>query len=437
MLALAILSFMIALTLELVEFAANSRESHTGFCTMAMLTLEEAAARLGITPDELRSKAKTGSIRALHDGGKLLFKEEEIAKHTPAPTDNPMKPDFVLEFDTSDQISDSNPQSISSDLLASPQDSDDSFEFSLPAEGLAVPDQHADDSAEFQLEMPAEPGSSDILNIPAAPNGEDSSSDFVLEVSPQSDTGSSGEFIAAVSNEIEEGQYGAEVAAEDATMDADLFELSDSGTDQTIAYTPTADDSSSEFDIGLSPEDGQTDGTGSEFDLTIEPEGVAPSDSAVFETDFTGVGESDSSSEVMAIDGLDSSLEGSSDGTGSEVVPVDELADDAAATVQPGDDLNLDENFGDDVEIQEIDNEPELVEVDGEPDPRTMVAPAADAPWGAFPASVLLITVPLLFFVALISVEMLRSVWAYNRGYAATRPLIRAVSDLVGVKIND
>jgi hypothetical protein len=279
--------------------------------------------------------------------------------------------------------------------------------------------------------MPADPGSSDILNIPPSPSEGDSSSDFVLEVSPQSDTGSSGEFIAAVSSEIQEG------AAEDATMDGDLFELSDSATDQTIAYTPNADDSSSEFDLGLSPEDGQTDGTGSEFDLTLEPEGMAPSDSAVFETDFTGVGESDSSSEVMAIDGLDSSLEGSADGTGSEVVPVDELADDAAATVQPGDDLLIDDNFGEEAEIQEIGGDGEPIEVEADPEQRTSVTPAVDAPWGAFPASVLLITVPLLFFVALISVEMLRSVWAYNRGYAATRPLIRAVSDLVGVKIND
>jgi excisionase family DNA binding protein len=395
---------------------------------MAMLTLEEAAARLGITPDELRSKAKTGSIRALRDGGNLLFKEEEIAKHAPAPSENPMKPDFVLEFD-SPETSESEP--IKSDILATPQDSDDSFEFTLPGEGLQPTQAAPDDSAEFQLEMPADPGSSDILNIPPSPSEGDSSSDFVLEVSPQSDTGSSGEFIAAVSSEIQEG------AAEDATMDGDLFELSDSATDQTIAYTPNADDSSSEFDLGLSPEDGQTDGTGSEFDLTLEPEGMAPSDSAVFETDFTGVGESDSSSEVMAIDGLDSSLEGSADGTGSEVVPVDELADDAAATVQPGDDLLIDDNFGEEAEIQEIGGDGEPIEVEADPEQRTSVTPAVDAPWGAFPASVLLITVPLLFFVALISVEMLRSVWAYNRGYAATRPLIRAVSDLVGVKIND
>lgn len=418
-----------------------------------MLTLEEAAARLGITPDELRSKAKTGSIRALRDGGNLLFKEEEIAKHAPAPSENPMKPDFVLEFDTP-ETSESEP--IKSDILATPQDSDDSFEFTLPGEGLQPTQAAPDDSAEFQLEMPADPGSSDLLNvrpfslqkssnlvsindpgssdildIPPSPSEGDSSSDFVLEVSPQSDTGSSGEFIAAVSSEIQEG------AAEDATMEGDLFELSDSATDQTIAYTPNADDSSSEFDLGLSPEDGQTDGTGSEFDLTLEPEGMAPSDSAVFETDFTGVGESDSSSEVMAIDGLDSSLEGSADGTGSEVVPVDELADDAAATVQPGDDLLIDDNFGEEAEIQEIGGDGEPIEVEADPEQRTSVTPAVDAPWGAFPASVLLITVPLLFFVALISVEMLRSVWAYNRGYAATRPLIRAVSDLVGVKIND
>ncbi len=403
-------------------------KSNTGFCNMAMLTLEEAAARLGITSDELRSRAKTGSIRALRDGGNLLFKEEEIAKHAPAPSENPMKPDFVLEFD-SPETSESGP--IKSDILGTPQDSDDSFEFTLPGEGAQPTQVAPDDSAEFQLEMPSDPGSSDILNIAPSPSEEDSSSDFILEVSPQSDTGSSGEFIAAVSSEIQDG------AAEDATMEGDLFELSDSATDQTIAYTPNGDDSSSEFDLGLSPEDGQTDGTGSEFDLTIEPEGMAPSDSAVFETDFTGVGESDSSSEVMAIDGLDSSLEGSADGTGSEVVPVDELADDAAATVQPGDDLLIDDNFGDDAEIQEIGGDGEPIEVEADPGQRTSVTPTVDAPWGAFPASVLLITVPLLFFVALISVEMLRSVWAYNRGYAATRPLIRAVSDLVGVKIND
>ncbi len=415
---------------------------------MAMLTLEEAAIRLGITQDELRAKTKSGAIRFLRDGANLLFKEEEIAKHV-AP--NPMVPDFTLDFDSSDQhpIADSSPlQSGSSDAhLISGSAEESSFEFSLPDDvGLVttptafappVPVNADQDSDEFELHNPpGNPGSSDILHLNPIGDQDDSSSDFSLEVLP--DSGSSSDFITSVGNEIEESLVPAEII-EDETQMGDLFELSDSGNEQTIAFTPSPDDSSSEFDLGISPLDGQADGTSSEFDLSIDPDGVAPSDSAVFETDYSGLGDADSGSEVVAIDGLDSSLEGSADGTGSEVVPIDDFADDAAATIQPGDDVEVDfpQEVGSGDYVTAEEGELEEVGDAGYTGPRS-VSPAVETPWGAVPASILLITVPLLFFVALISVEMLRSVWAYNRGFAATRPLIRAVSEtMTGVKLND
>lgn len=418
---------------------------------MAMLTLEEAAIRLGITLDELRAKAKSGAIRSLRDGSNLMFKEEEISKHIPPPAAaNPLVPDFTLDFDSSDEfaIAEGSPiQAGSSDSYpVSESAAESSFEFSLPddvgiistpatvtpkAQALADPG-----SDKFELHNPpGDPGSSDILQLDPIGDQDDSSSDFALEVNP--DSGSSSDFVTTIGNEIEENFVAAEIIESDETQMGDLFELSDSGNEQTIAFTPSPDDSSSEFDLGISPMDGQADGTSSEFDLSIETDGVAPSDSAVFETDYSGLGDPDSGSEVVAIDGLDSSLEGSDDGTGSEVVPIDDEADDAAATIQPGDEIDSEELPNLEIgEITGVDEE----DADGEPagyvGPRS-VSPAVETPWGAVPASILLITVPLLFFGALISVEMLRSVWAYNRGVAATRPVIRAVSDMVGVKIND
>ena len=417
---------------------------------MAMLTLEEAANRLGITLDELRAKAKSGAIRSLRDGSNLMFKEEEISKHTPPPAaPNPLVPDFTLDFDSSDElaIAKGSPiQAGSSDAYLVPESADESsFEYSLPddvgivstpaavtpkAQALADPG-----SDKFELHnSPGDPGSSDILQLDPIGDQDDSSSDFALEVNP--DSGSSSDFATTIGNEIEENFVAAKIIVDDETQMGDLFELSDSGNEQTIAFTPSPDDSSSEFDLGFSPLDGQADGTSSEFNLSIETDEVAPSDSVVFDTDFSGLGDADSGSEVVAIDGLDSSLEGSDDGTGSEVVPIDDMADDAAATIQPGDEIDL-ENTPD-LDIPEITG----VEEDAEGEPAgyvgpLSVSPAVEKPWGAVPASILLITVPLLFFVAVISVEMLRSVWAYNRGFAATRPVIRAVSDMVGVKIND
>ena len=418
---------------------------------MAMLTLEEAAIRLGITLDELRAKAKSGAIRSLRDGSNLMFKEEEISKHTPPPAAaNPLVPDFTLDFDSSDELAipEGSPiQTGSSDAhLVSESADESSFEFSLPDDvGIIstpaavtpkAPAAADPGSDKFELHNPpGDPGSSDILQLDPIGDQDDSSSDFALEVNP--DSGSSSDFVTTIGNEIEENFVAAEIIESDETQMGDLFELSDSGNEQTIAFTPSPDDSSSEFDLGISPMDGQADGTSSEFDLSIETDGVAPSDSAVFETDYSGLGEADSGSEVVAIDGLDSSLEGSDDGTGSEVVPIDEYADDAAATIQPGDEIDSEELPNLEIgEITGVDEE----DADGEPagyvGPRS-VSPAVETPWGAVPASILLITVPLLFFGALISVEMLRSVWAYNRGFAATRPVIRAVSDMVGVKIND
>ncbi len=417
---------------------------------MAMLTLEEAAIRLGITQDELRAKTKSGAIRFLRDGANLLFKEEEISKHVPPQaSSNPLVPDFSLDFDSSDQhsIADSSPiQAGSSDshlISGSPEESP--FEFSLPDDvGLVSPSRIVahqasakDDSEADAFEMhssPGDPGSSDILHLDPLADQDDSSSDFAIEVSP--DSGSSSEFIASVGNEIESGLVSAEIVGDDVTQMGDLFELSDSGSEQTIAFNPSPDDSSSEFDLGISPLDGQNDGTSSEFDLSIDSDGVATSDSAVFETDYSGLGDADSGSEVVAIDGLDSSLEGSADGTGSEVVPIDEDADDAAATIQPGADLEMDYPDPGVEELTPIEMDEAQGEEERQAGPRS-VSPAVEAPWGPVPASILLVTVPLLFFVALISVEMLRSVWAYNRGFAATRPVIRAVSELVGQPLKD
>lgn len=427
---------------------------------MAMLSLEEAAARLGITADQLRSKAKSGEIRALHDGGKLLFREEEIAKAKP-PEVNPLKPDFELDFGSSDSevIADASPiHSDPSDQVLVPSldaKHDSSLEFSL------IPEDSSDIDSEpsFVLDMPEDvgiqtgtpskpkkpaPDSSGIIDLKDGDSKSGSSSDFLIDAQSTGRSDSSGDFLAAVAEEIPQGHAddGSSTLFEHAPVEGDLFELADSNPDQTIAYNPPPqDDSSSEFDLELAPGEGLPDeGSGSEFDLTLEPNS-GPSDSAVFETDFSSLGgESDSSSEIVAIDGIDSGsdLGASEDGTGSEVVPLDEDVHEGEVTTRGVDNLEVD-GIADFAQEDDGGLVPVSIE-EGEDAPvqQLATAPAGpEAPWGVMPALVLLPTALILFVVGLVSVEMLRTVWAYNRGLAPTRPVIKALSELIGNKIPD
>ncbi len=423
---------------------------------MAMLSLEEAASRLGITADELRSKAKSGQIRALHDGGKLVFREEDVAKAKPAEA-NPLKPDFELDFgsDESSPILTDAPRAqpdVSDDVLIPSLDAkvDSSLEFSLIPD--RDPGSDLDSDQAFVLDIPddvgvqgstppAKPGadSSGILQLANEDSESDSSSDFMIDAKAAKTSDSSGDFLASVAEGEPQGGDPSATQFQNAE-EADLFELGDSSPDQTIAYTPKApDDSSSEFDLDLAPSEALPDeGSGSEFDLSIEPSAEGPSDSAVFETDFSSLGESDSSSEIVAIDGIDSSSDfgSSEDGTGSEVVPLDEDVHEGEVTTRGVDQLEVD-GLG---EIAS-DEDGELIPVpvgeeEGAP-VQQLVSAGPEAPWGAMPALVLLPSALVLFVMALVSVEMLRTVWAYNRGLAPTRPVIRALSDLIGNKIPD
>jgi len=431
---------------------------------MAMLSLEEAANRLGITADQLRSKAKSGEIRALHDGGKLLFREEDLAKLQPAP-DNPLKPDFELDFgsdsgiipDASPVHTDPSDQALVPSLDAK---HDSSLEFSL------IPDESSDVESEpsFVLDMPEnvniketpkaelKPDSSGIIAFqePEEKKG-DSSSDFLLDAQGGS-SGSSGEFVAAISDEMANVDPSATFVQGSEPEGGDLFELGDSNPDQTIAYNPAPqDDSSSEFDLELAPGDPLSDSeSASEFDLSLEPRTEGPSDSAVFETDFSSLGESDSSSEIVAIDGIDSAsdLSGSEDGTGSEVVPLDEDVPEGEVTTRGVDNLDVD-GLGDFTPS----DEDGLVPVEmGEEGAAVMAGAAAagavaaagmgggsgpEAPWGVMPALVLIPSAIVLFLMGIVSVEMVRTVWAYNHGMAPTRPVIKALSELIGNKIPD
>ncbi|MBM4070365.1 MAG: helix-turn-helix domain-containing protein [Planctomycetes bacterium] len=342
----------------------------------------------------------------------------------------------------------------------------DSSDFDLTPAGLKP------DSSDFDLAPAgAKPDSSDfdLSPAPVKPK-DDSSDDFSLELPGDSDfsldLGGSieGELKGASSgislgNPVDSG-----ISLEQGGEGSDEleFELSvDAQATPKPAQAKAAKPESSEFELSLEDSGGHglepSAGDSSEFELTLDDSGSLPSldepvaksgEKDIFETDFEVPGlEEESGSQVAALEtdldssdfdlALDGSDVASDDDSGSNVVAVDEEADEGAATISAkrhpaGADLEADEDLG----FEQIADEDAVAEIDQEdeelaPARRELVSvPARAAPWGVLPVIVMLPCVIVMFLVGMMGLELVQ----HMTGYKPPGFLTKAITELVGQK---
>jgi hypothetical protein len=205
---------------------------------------------------------------------------------------------------------------------------------------------------------------------------------------------------------------------------------------------------SSEFELSLEPPKakgpktpaaGAPEGS-SEFELTLdEGGGLAPLEDSgekdIFETDFDMPAlEDESGSEAVALDEPDTNLESSdfdlaaSEGTGggesgSQVVALDEEeADEGAATV-----AKRRAEVAEEEEAGEID---ELVGEEAAEEQLEPAAVAAPAEWGMLPAMLMIPCVLFMGLLAILSFELLHTMWGYNQPYKPTGAVLKPLADM-------
>jgi excisionase family DNA binding protein len=208
--------------------------------------------------------------------------------------------------------------------------------------------------------------------------------------------------------------------------------IADTGSEDSSEFELTLDDS------GLAPLE--------EESATAEPEG----EKDIFETDFEMPAlEDESGFEPVPIEEGDTDLESSDfdlalgdediaaeDESGSQVVALEdeEEADEGAATVarptKPAEgaaDLEQEEGIEDLLADEDIVAE-EGAEEEVTTVPARVAAAAPPAEWGVLPVAVLLPSVILLFFVGIMSFEVLHTMWGYHEPVKPASPVVNTVT---------
>jgi Helix-turn-helix domain len=305
------------------------------------------------------------------------------------------------------------------------------------------------------------------LSIPKvekpAPKKPDSSSEFDLSLSPEEISPlelSSGEMAALKSadDEVSLGEAPAKATGESSDSGINLQEPADSGISLEQRHQPDSSDEL-EFEISLDAEGTPRPAkaepnidSSSEFELTLEDSAkLAPLESDekegkdIFETDFEVPAlEEESGSQVAALEDSDTDLESSdfdlalgeedaaaAEESGSQVVALEdeEEVDEAAATVaRPRGVAGVEEL--EEAEGDEVVAEDEVAAEEAGAPTRRVAVVAAPADWGVFTPVVLLLSVVILFFVGIMSFEMVRGMWAYHQPGKASNVVVRGVAGL-------
>jgi hypothetical protein len=292
---------------------------------------------------------------------------------------------------------------------------------------------------------------------------QDSSSDFDLSLDPKAGSSleiSSGELKslrAPSDDEISLGEIG---KPDKGSSGINLQEPADSG----ISLEQSKDSSSEiEFELSLEAESTPKPAkakpnvdSSSEFELTLEDSGSAavaeepsPSSSGekdIFETDFEVPALEDSGSQAEALGASDTDLESSDfdlalgeedaaaeEESGSQVVALEdeEEVDEGAATIaRPsrgrGSTVAEEEEAG----VEQLLGEEELPEEELVPRKRVVVPAAVAEDWGVFAPVTLLVSTLFLFFVGVMSFELVRGMWGYHAPTKGSAPIVRAFAGM-------
>ncbi len=490
-------------------------------------TLDEAAHRLGIPPEEFKRRLRDDwkSVRSFRDGATLRFRAadiDELARSLGQASDPglPLGSAGPLT-DSSEELSLEPPKSkpkskpkssgrlnppLGSKPSAQPLADDSDDIFSLPADtggpkskpkagGKGDSDVRLDTTPkrsdvggnqpteEIELDLPpasgvgigkssaklTAPKSSARMNrIPGPSEGadDDGSSEFELSLDSDSDSFE----LQLTSDSSEESALSGDLPATGGAQSGiNLGRPSDSGVNlEKKGNKPVAaDDSDGDFELSLDPLAGTggpksrpipaatpEDGS-SEFELTLDDSdsesmnqlaSQVQQEGDIFETDFElpVMGDDESGSEVLQVDGADTDLENSDfdlaidpadapadEESASQVVLMDDeepIADDAVA-------------LEDDVAV--VDEDEDVVTAMGRSDRRgpvrTEVVEKVVAPpppkWGIVPILALAPTFLVVVLGALMAFEVVRSMAGYQQPTAS--PIVRGVANTFGLKTGD
>lgn len=337
----------------------------------------------------------------------------------------------------------------------------------------------ARDSSEFELSLDADsddfelslmPDSDEEVSLggepPAAGNKSGQSG---INLNRPADSGvslegKSGRNLAGQSGKNLSGKSGKHAAVPPPDSDEEIdFELS--------IESPGSGMSSKKINVGNSGKKLSQQDSDSEFELSLEE----PSDLSLDLDDDSGAGkgdifeatdfeipalEDDSASEAISLDDADTDLESSEfdlaiddsgealDDSASEVVAIDEeevqtkkkkLKKKAVASDDEEgvdfDDMELEEGSSASQALAgvnpEADEDAEEYEVSESAEDGSVRPAAAQAPWGALPAIMMLPTMLVLFVGGLMAYELLHGMWGYQQANRPTTPLLSALAEMV------
>lgn len=424
-------------------------------------TLEEAASKLNISVDDLRELAKKREVRSFQDRGVLRFKSEDIDARLSTPSGvNPKtdSEDYTLNLEDTPTT---NPADNNAPLVLDTGDSEE-FTLTLDDSGITPPI--------FDAPIANGADSDGLLGIQDTPDllGSDFSLSTALHIDEPESNSTSSSVILPKDSPFE-------ISEPSINLDGgDEFQISENEID----FIPTVEDmnigvepnllldDSNGSDQGLSSSielQSESGGDSSEFELSVEESG---SDLLSLDGSMSGEGVGtqvvdDSSSdsefelnldedsgvvsdvEAASDGGLDSSfeLEPSDSDSGSQVVEVEDGndADPMGATAEFNE-LEVVEDGSssqvvaiDDVEeveevVEEVSEVTDEVEEEVE-EGRTLVY-AGDAPWGALPTIFLIPGVLILFVVGLMSLELMRGMYGFNKGTGFTSIIIKPIAEM-------
>ena len=461
-------------------------------------TLEEAAAKLGLTTDAFRRRLATewkSTPRRYPDGATLRFQVREIDELARSfggssgeleAGDAPLSladssEDFVpLKGDSGVKLG-----GKSGKLPKSAADSDVRLEQHggsvKPASSGKLKKKQAGDRPTEEIDLDAEHAARGPKS-PVRPTGKyevssdpdvqikpptkdaDSGSEFELSLAPDSSDEFDLKLTDDDSDEVEIGTMPRGVRPGDSGIN--LQSPADSGISLEKA-------SSSEFELQLQGDQGKTgskpkkpstdklppaakaaaaDDSDSEFELTLDDSGEAAVTDAttaysdeqkdIFETDFELPAlDDESGSEAVALES-DTDVE-SSDfdlAIGEDDAAADEASESEVVAIDEDEPRPARRRrAADDDDLDELEAAEDVdLEAEDEPRPSRAVAPAAaaaPATWGSLPAIVLLPTVFVMALVGLMGFELLHSMWGYQQPYKPTGGLVRLIAETFGDKL--
>lgn len=408
----------------------NALELHHGERSMAFLSLEDAAASLGLSTDVLKDLARKKVIRSLSDGGKMMFKSEEVEAYRAANAPDSGESLMIEEpinFDLSpveSTLAQTEPVAGSYSPLLDDHDwdnikvrSDDpvgaTTEMLTP--GNAAKSLASDSPFELAPEEPSFRLQEEIPPPMKEPSS--GSSEGVFSVSGDS----SSEFEVSSSSE-----FSLEAAAEASFDLGESLNLAPEDADSigSESFAIEAADSSSVFEVDGSS--GVESGSDSAFEIALEDSSSQEGGLAI---------EDGSGSEALPLDLMDADVSGAidevdldmiGDGSDSEVVPVDDEADINAGTLATP-------TRGRRTQLMPDDDSPieDLEDLDDEDSRPVGAMVAAPQPWGVLPVLFLTPAFLVMTLLVFLTFEILLSSIGFFQGGKISTVLLKPMMDIV------